>query len=865
MSTLEKYQQKRNFERTPEPEGDKQGTDRLSFVVQKHSATRLHYDFRLEWAGVLKSWAVPKGPSLNPKDKRLAVHVEDHPLDYGSFEGAIPRGEYGGGIVLVWDRGWWEPEGDPEKAYRKGHLSFRLYGEKLLGHWSLIRTGRESQEWLLIKSKDEAATDRDILLHQPDSVQTGRTLTEVADEETEDRKLREQAAKRDKESRAQDLSGIELPLEAAEPRIPRIDLMLPTRVKRPPAGDQWLHEIKYDGYRILAEIERGKAVLRSRRGHDWTPRFGEIAEALGLLPVKTALLDGEVVAQEEDGTISFQALQNAMRHQLKRPLLYYVFDLLHLNGYNTRDLPLSERKRLLAEILQRGNSSEIIIFGDHIQAKGEAVFRQACRMALEGVVSKKADSHYLPGRTKLWLKVKCEERQEFVVGGFLLLKDSSKAVGALLLGYYENDKLVYCGRVGTGFDTKERHRLFDRLSPLEQSAPPFAKPPSLRQSRHGVVWTQPSMVVEIVFSEWTGDGLLRHPSYQGEREDKEVRQVVREYPSHQQADNPRAPDEENKREEKPRKRQRTKAPEPGTMEVQGVRLTNAERVLFPEQGLTKLDLAEYYSSIAEYILPEIRNRPLVLVRCPDGPEGDCFYQKQSGPSVPEIIPRIAVETSEGLKQYLTVRHASDLLGLVQISTLEIHTWGCRADDTEKPDRIVFDLDPDPALEPAITIETALALRDELAALDLNSFVRTTGGKGLHVVVPILRTRSWQEIKAFSKRIAGRVVKSNPAQRVAVMSKSRRHGKVFIDYFRNGRGASAIASYSTRAKPSATVATPVEWEELAEMKSFNAFTVKNIAGRLEKLKTDPWQALYASRQQLTDARLRAVGIQDKGDS
>jgi bifunctional non-homologous end joining protein LigD len=835
---LAEYRRKRDFLRTPEPAGDAQPAGGRIYVVQKHAATNLHYDLRLEWNGVLKSWAVPKGPSLNPDVKRLAVAVEDHPVDYAGFEGVIPRGEYGEGTVLVWDWGTWQPaKDDPEGRLRKGHLEFELHGEKLAGMWDLVRMngGREGdcgRNWLLIKKPDSFArrSAEEVIDLAPDSVKTGRSLEQVADQETQDPNIRRRAARLDRPEPpvAPDL----IPADHPEAEPPELDPELPTPIDRPPDGPDWIHEVKYDGYRILGWVSKGRVRLLSRRGNDWSANFPAVAAALARLPVERALLDGEVVARGPDGRISFQNLQNARRPGARATVEYFLFDLLHINGFSTRNLPLTERKRLLETLWNAVRESEPVLrFSESIRGDGPAVYAAACRADLEGIVSKRTGSPYAGGRTKDWLKSKCLQRQEFVVGGFTLSQASATEIGALLLGYYEDGRLVFCGRVGTGFSEGDRKSLRGELEASRIPQTPFAALPR-EEETGGAVWTEPRMVVEVKFAEWTDDGRLREPAFLGVRTDKPAASVGRESAaSTERGDSPYV---------RILPRSKPAAADPDSAVIGGVAFTHASKALFPRENLTKRDLAEYYLRIAGGFLPEIRRRPLALVRCPDGLDGDCFFQKHGEPSVPESVPRIFLAGGEE-KPFLYIESIGDALGLVQSDVLEFHTWGCLIDDPLRPDRLVFDLDPDPALDPAETAAAALDLRAILEEAGLVPFVRTTGGKGLHVVAPVHPDLDWNGVKNFTQRIAERLARADPRRRTTALAKARRGGKVYVDFLRNVRGASAVAAYSTRARPGAPVAAPLFWEEIRAGRSFHAVSTAEAVARLER-DGDPWKDL-----------------------
>lgn len=895
---LRRYHEKRDFKNTPEPRGRLASAgDGLSFVVQKHAASRLHYDFRLEAEGVLKSWAVPKGPSLDPSEKRLAVEVEDHPLEYGTFEGIIPKGEYGGGTVLLWDRGRWIPEGDPLEGLRNGSLKFRLEGEKLHGGWMLVRLKeREGEDgrknWLLFKEKDEHARPLgkgDILEERPESVSSGRDLESIGSAAenvwNSNRPPKESgnghgarsrvaaaartasktrpAARKKTATAPQKTRATSPDVDEADPSalpgarkapLPR-DLRpeLATLVKDPPEGDQWLHEIKFDGFRALAFLEKGKARFITRNGKDWTDRFDPLPEAVATLPARSAIVDGEIVVLV-DNRSSFQALQGVLSGSGQRGLVFFLFDLLYLDGYDLTAVPLELRKKQLQALLRDVDPAGPLRYSDHVSGGGPDFHREACRMKLEGMVSKRRDAPYRTGRYRDWLKVKCVNRQEFVIGGFTEPAGARNGLGALMVGIYDGDDLRFAGKVGTGFSAGLLETLSARLGRLERKTPPFSNPPRGAAAR-GVHWVRPELVGEVSFTEWTDDGLLRHPSFQGIREDKSPREVRRENPAD---DPPPAAASVSKPATAPpvsRKRIR-KAVDEDDSTVAGVRLTNPQRILYPEQGLTKRDLALYYEAVAEWMLPHVAGRPLTIVRCPEGRGKACFYQKHVGQGVPDVIDSVDVRESGGrIGKYLVVHDLPGLVALVQIGVLEMHVWGARADELEKPDRLVFDLDPDPDLPWKRVVEAAVNVRDRLEELGLKSWVKTTGGKGLHVVAPIARRLEWDAVKQFSHAVARSIVAAAPAQYTDVASKARRKGKIYVDYLRNSRGATFIAPCSTRAREGAPVSAPLRWDELGDR--FVKYDVRTFPGRLAKLRRDPWDGFLETRQSITRAAVRKL--------
>jgi bifunctional non-homologous end joining protein LigD len=859
---LQEYRKKRRFPKTPEPAGKQRANRKagaLQFVVQKHAARRLHYDLRLECEGVLKSWAVPKGPSLDPKEKRLAVEVEDHPLEYATFEGTIPAGEYGAGEVIVWDRGTWTPSGDAAQGLRKGKLEFTLDGEKLAGRWVLVRTrgGRASDKpnWLLIKRSDEAAqslADFDLTAQRRESVKSGRVL--AVDRPAADT-LPQPARNRGKRTAtsASERKPASPPggKRAAMPES--IAVQLATLAPQAPSGNAWVHEVKFDGYRMICRIETGKVRLITRNQQDWTHRYRPIVEAVRDLPVKSAILDGEVVALLSSGVTSFQALQNAGKPRNSTRLAYYVFDLLYLDGIDLRGVPLAERKEMLAELVASEPDPHLLL-SEHFQTSGPEFFRQCCQLGLEGVVSKRRDRPYFAGRTDDWIKTKCLGREELVIGGFTISTAVKRGLGALLVGYFDEGRLVYAGRVGTGFSERTLLDLRLRLEERKQAASPFEVVPARERGRE-VRWVRPELVADVEFTAWTDEGILRHPSFQGLREDKSPRDVTR--PASLPREEATSMNGKAKTTSVRRGRsQRGKlAAEDGARELLlpqvHVRLTSPDRVLYADIGLTKLGLASYYAQIADWILPHLVDRPLSLVRCPEGQKaGKCFYQKHVRPGTPEALGRVKIVQSDGPAEYVYVKDLDGLLSLAQMNVLEIHPWGARRDNVDRPDRLIFDLDPDEAVPWPRVIEAARAVRQRLEELDLQSFLKTTGGKGLHVTVPIApRRHTWQQAKAFCKRLAEEFVRGQPDRYVANMAKAARRGKIFIDYLRNDHGATAIAPYSTRARAGAPVATPLDWDELSPSIRSDHFRVANLPSRVASLRRNPWREIGQFKQTL----------------
>ncbi len=873
---LAQYHAKRDFKKTPEPHGKlaaRKGKA-LSYLIQKHAASHLHYDLRLELNGVLLSWAVPKGPSLDPADKRLAMHVEDHPLEYGGFEGTIPKGEYGGGTVMLWDRGTWAPVGDPQAGYRKGHLKFDLDGEKLKGRWALIRThgskyGGKSEAWLLVKDVDSKAKrglDARIVEAEPQSVISGRSIDEIAAagenewHSNRSAKANVKAGAVRKPSQTTTLKtraskGALSDVAGAKPAaLPsKLSPTLCALVATPPKGDDWLHEVKYDGYRLVCRVDDGQVRIYSRNGKEWTDRFAATAAALKRLKCKSAWIDGEMCAVDEKGRSSFQALQNALSGTDTSHLVFFAFDLPFLDGYDLRGVQLTERKRLLASLLEKSKTS--LRFSPEVQGGGAQMFEQACRLNLEGIVSKRADSTYASGlRTRNWVKVKCIQRQEMVIGGFTDPQGSRAGFGALLLGVYDaKGDLRYAGKVGTGFDDALLKSMRAKLDKLERDSPAFANPPRGFEAK-GAHWVEPKLVAEVKFTEWSDAGSLRHPAFVGLREDKKASEVMREKAATSGAAAPKA------RAAKPIAAKKSKAGSGAdkTDSVAGVKISHPEKLLFPEAGLSKISLARYYESIADWILPQVADHPLSLFRCPDGWDKQCFYQKHADKSVHASVSRIEVPEGGGTATYFAANSLQALVGLVQWGVVELHPWGSRMPDPEKPDRLIFDFDPADDVPWAKLVEAVRMLQTLLEEMGLPAFLKTTGGKGLHVVVPIKRTLTWERAKAFTKAVADLMARTFPDRFVATVSKSKREGRIFIDYLRNAEGSTAIAAYGIRARKNAPVSTPIEWKELVKDVRFDYFNVKNVPARLSRLKTDPWDGFAAAGTTVTAAMFKQVG-------
>jgi bifunctional non-homologous end joining protein LigD len=823
---LREYRSRRRFEHTPEPRGVRRRQTGWLYTLQMHDARRLHYDLRLQLDGVLKSWAITRGPSLNPADKRLAVQTEDHPLEYATFEGTIPAGSYGAGTVLLWDRGTWEPIGDPHAGLARGKLVFRLHGERLRGRWALVRFRGPSEgkrnNWLLVKEKDEVVDrDDDLLQRHRRSVASGRDLGEIEGGLTDPEKHSASSRKR----------GPHGP-PATPPAF--VQPALATLVDRLPSGDDWVYELKLDGYRLLAAVAGDAVRLYTRNRQDWTHRFPGLVQALQSLQLDRALLDGEVVVVTDDGRPSFAALQRSLRSGGAAPS-YFAFDLLKVGGENLRQRPLLERKSMLQRLLAAAGGAGPLHFGDHLH-DGEAALETLCQRGFEGLIAKRARSIYRSGRTRAWLKLKCVREQEFVIVGWSPSR-STRPFASILLALPDKSGLRYAGRVGTGFDADDFAELAAAFRRLERHPGVVSGPIPVAVAREAR-WVEPELVAQVAYAELTEDGLLRHGRYRGLRQDKPASQVTAE-PALAIAEGLSMSNEE-------------------AVSVDGVRLTHPEKVLFPTQGVTKLELAEYLLSAAERMLPQLRGRLLSLVRCPEGRGRSCFFQRHASPGFPKDIHELQVTgKDEEAADYLFVDSVRGLLATAQMGVLELHIWGSRVDRIDAPDRMVFDLDPDEAVDFRRVKEAAAQLREALQALELESFALVTGGKGVHVVVPLQRRNDWDTVRAFSAELAKRFAANDPERFVATMSKSKRKGRIFIDYFRNGRGATAIAPYSPRAREGAPVAWPVSWERLAELADARPVTLENVDDELRQ--PDPWAGYAKLRQSLKKHSIRALGL------
>jgi bifunctional non-homologous end joining protein LigD len=867
--SLQKYRTKRNFGITPEPSGAPEGRARretrvkgtepatprgrpaphaepgLSFVIQKHWASRLHYDFRLELDGVLLSWAVPKGPSFDPKEKRMAVHVEDHPVSYGGFEGVIPPKQYGAGRVIVWDRGTWEPVGDPREGMRNGKLLFRLHGQKLAGLWELVRIakpGDKQDPWMLFKKRDAWARpldEYDVISALPDSV-VDRPLGLV-----EEREPRERVA--DGAPGRTDTPDLSNAVKAPLPQT--LSPQLATLSRTVPAGPGWLYEIKFDGYRVMARIDRGKAKLITRGGHDWTARMQPLAAAIEALGIRSAWLDGEVVVLDDDNVPDFNALQNAFDSKGTDRITCFLFDLPFHDGRDLRGVPLTSRRALLRELLQ-GKENDRVRLSEAFETDGASFLTSACAMKLEGIIAKRADAPYVCARTETWLKLKCSLRQEFVIGGFTLREGSAAEVGSMMLGVHdERGVLRYAGNVGTGWDAKTGKRLLATLKKHEVAASPF-EPGAVKPGRWsrrrpgGEHWVEPTLVAEVSFTEWTPDGHVRHGKFHGLRDDKPAKSITREEAVTLSAGTDASAAV-------------AKGAAGGAPRSAGVKVSNPERVIDPSTGLRKLDLVRYYESVAERMLPHLKGRPVSLVRGPTGITGDLFFQKHPEtrmPGMTELDPRLW----PGHAALMEVGSVEALVSAAQMNVIEFHTWNAKHTNIDRPDRMIFDLDPGEGTTWQAVQEAAMLTKALLDALGLVSFLKTSGGKGLHVVVPLTPRDDWETVKSFSQAVVVHLARTIPDRFVAKSGAANRVGKLFVDYIRNSHGATTAAAFSARARPGLGVSIPVSWEQLSSLKSGAQWTIATAREHLSFEKDDPWAAYWTSRQTL-GAAMKALGF------
>ncbi|QQE08941.1 DNA ligase D [Cupriavidus sp. ISTL7] len=927
---LQRYRTMRDFGTTAEPAGRAvaqraaaKTAEALSFVVQKHAARRLHYDFRLELDGTLKSWAIPKGPSLDPADKRMSVHVEDHPLEYANFEGVIPERQYGAGTVIVWDRGTWVPIGDPHQGYRDGKLKFELQGEKLHGAWTLVRMrGRDERQepWLLIKERDDAArpaAEFDITEAMPDSVLGGGTPS--ADDEgarkasaksatsTAARKAPRTAAKAATRSasgkaaaagksagktagKGRSAAGaIQLPSAARRAALPlTLAPQLATLVQGPPVDAQnWIYELKFDGYRVLARIEGSDVKLFTRNGHDWTSKLKTLARELGTLNLPSAWLDGEIVIVDKDGSTDFQALQNAFDSERTDAIQFFVFDIPFYAGHDLRQVALVERRDLLRRLFEEHNVSAHLRFSESFEAGPEEILSAACRLRLEGLIGKRVDAPYVSARSPSWIKLKCSERQEFVIGGFTEPKGTRNGLGALLLGIHdEAGRLIYAGKVGTGFDTKTLDTIRAKLDALRTDASPFDKMPAIAKGVKGI-WVRPKAVAEVSFGSWTRDGLIRHAVFHGLRSDKSASAIGKEKAmpapgksvGEAKAAATARKGKKDKAGGKPAKSARKAAhadraesadtppsakpaaatkSSSGRQQIGNVRVSHADRVIDPSTGATKGDLVRYYEAVAPRMLPELRGRPLAVLRGPSGVGGELFFQKHAETFNIAGVNRLDPSLWPGHPPMIEVASETGIVAAAQLNVIEFHTWNADKRQIEKPDRVIFDLDPGEGVPWKHVVEAAALTKGMLDELELTAFLKTSGGKGLHVVVPIARRLGWDEVKDFAQALVVHMAKTIPQRFVSKSGPRNRVGKIFIDYLRNGRGATTVAAFSARARPGLGVSIPCSWDELPALRSGAQWMIANALARIEETEhADPWADYGSTRQTLT-AAIRRLG-------
>ena len=894
---LEKYNQKRDFAKTPEPAGKaaRRGKQ-LSFVIQKHWASHLHYDFRLELDGVLLSWAVPKGPSFDPKVKRMAIHVEDHPVSYGGFEGRIPEKQYGAGTVIVWDRGTWEPVGDPHAGLEAGKVVFALHGEKLAGLWELVKIakpGERQEPWLLFKKKDEwarGADEYDVVTALPDSVIEHPLGPAEAREPRTAAAPAEPAATAAPKSRARGVAPkartkgalAAMPEGAKKAALPAtLAPQLATLTRTPPTGDLWSVEAKFDGYRVMARVSGGKARLITRNGHDWTDKLTSVAAGVEALGIDEGWLDGEIVVLNEHGGQDFNALQNAIDESKNEGITYFLFDCPFLGGFDLRAVPLAERRAALKAALQAAPDDRIR-FSDDFPASPAEVLKAACAMKFEGVIVKRRDAPYSSTRSDTWVKLKCSLRQEFVIGGYSDRANSRTEVGNLLLGVYEGGKLRYAGAMGTGWTLATARTLKTMLKAIEVERSPF-EIGSIKQTRWSKRvpgaerWVEPKLVAEVSFAEWTPEGHLRHASFQGLRTDKPAREIVRE----EATDLPAAVRAASSAGDGKTKRMATKEPPvkatakkatakkaatkvpaaakgkaavktgatDGKALVSGVRVSSPERVIDGSTGTTKLDLVRFYDSVADRMLPHLKGRPVSLVRGPAGVAGELFFQKHMEAKIAGVT-LLDPAVWPGHTALIEVDTREALLSAAQFNTIEFHTWNAKSRAIDTPDRMIFDLDPGEGVKWPQIQEAATLTRALLDELGLRSFLKTSGGKGLHVVVPLAPRADWDTVKGFSQAVVQHLAKTIPDRFVAKQGGSNRIGKIFVDYIRNGHGATTAAAFSARARPGMGVSIPVSWDALGDLKSGAHWTVATARDYLSFEQVDPWADYGSTKQSLT---------------
>ncbi len=799
---LNEYNEKRDFDITSEPVG-KTGNqeDYLSFVIQHHMSRREHYDFRLEWAGVLLSWAVPKGPSYNTRDKRLAIQVEDHPLPYRNFEGTIPKGEYGGGLVMLWDEGVWEPHGNVEEGLRIGELKFSLKGRRMKGKWALIRLkekpGEKKDNWLLLKEKDEYAQNTTGISEFQTSVRTGRTMNEI--------------------EKGEEKTYIKNPFSKLEVQVAKL-------VNKIPEEDEWLYEMKYDGYRIVAFLENQSVRLMTRNGSDYQKRFSSVALSLTKWAAgREMILDGEMVITNSSGRTDFQALQHYTYDSESQKLTYIVFDLLSLDGVDLRNCVLMERKNMLEALMK--DAPYNIYYSRYVRGKGEESFAAACGIGMEGIVGKKIDSVYSGTSNGDWIKLKCERRQEFVIGGYTCSEKRTSGVSALLLGFYEGEELIYAGRAGTGMSEADKKMLESKCSQIKRMDSPFQSQPVIK-ARETITWIEPMLIAEIKFAEWTEENLLRQASFKGLRQDKDPKKVIME--------------------KEEMGVDRTMEKKTKSIVIEGIKISNPDKVLYEDPIITKADVAAYYEKVSSYMLRYVSHRILTTVRCPKGITQTCFYKKHPASDSRGVLT-IPLTNSEGEEEeYYYIDDVKGILSEVQMGTLEFHTWGSRIEELEKPDMMVFDLDPDEGMELGQVRQGVLDVKSILDELSLHSYLKTSGGKGYHVVVPLKPTVSFETFHDFARKVAEVMEQKWPDRYTSNVRKANRKGKIFIDWIRNGRGATSIAPYSLRGRKGAKVSMPIGWQELA-LVAPDGIDWKEALLRIKK--EDPWEDFFNQDQLL----------------
>ena len=838
---LEEYSQKRNFKNTTEPEGGtEESEEHLRFVIQHHVASRDHFDFRLEWNGTLLSWAVPKGPSYNTRDRRLAVQVEDHPLEYRNFEGTIPKGEYGGGVVMLWDEGYWEPqEGiDVDEGLKNGSLKFILTGRRLKGKWALIRMktkdGGVENNWLLLKEKDSYAKASEGASEFTVSIRTGRTMAEI--EEGKDEKI------------------MKNPFDNTQIQLAKL-------VNTVPEGDNWLYELKYDGYRIIAYMEGNNARLLTRNGNDYTGRFQDIADTLANWAVSRAMiLDGEMVVSDSEGRTDFQALQSYMKNPTGKNLTYIIFDMLALDGADLRGLSLIERKERLEELML--DSPGNLQYSPYVRGKGKESFIAACNGKFEGIVGKKADSVYSGTRNNDWIKIKCDTRQEFVIGGYTLSDKKTSGVSSLLLGVYEGKELMYAGRAGTGFTGQSMKELEKKFGEIIRRVSPFRQAPRTRKNEI-ITWLEPELVAEIKFAGWTDEHQLRQASFKGLRIDKEPWEIKREIVDDETQANDKAKEEQEPAKGTGRSMEPPSAgtvagrvastgtsavttATAGSVIINGIRITSPDKMIFEEAEITKADVAMYYNKVSERMMPYVGHRILSIVRCPKGVAGSCFYKKHPGSDNKGIVTMPVLTGSGEVEDYFYIDKATGLISEAQMGTVEFHIWGSRIENLDKPDLMVFDLDPDEGMDLKTVRQGVKDIKGVLEELSLVSYLKTSGGKGYHVVVPFEPYVGWDVFYDFARRIAELMEQKWPDRYTSNIRKNKRTNRIFIDWIRNGRGATSIAPYSIRARKGARVSMPITWKELDTV----APDAIDMAGALIRISgEDPWKDFYLINQKL----------------